>query len=772
MAPQAVGVASLRAASFRISSASKTELPHVVACVAQSLTSSRDILAAPEQKDSDASVVLHRFNTQISTLLQDRTVEGRWAATVLVKAAIEAGGWETLRKCNVWVRPLLANLKKPDPPITRCLCIIALTRIFMLTWDYPTLVREITTPALPTFVATCLNNLTSRRSSPDELKTTLESFAHLIPRHPTIFRSHQDAIGKLLLSVLEGQASHDQKTTRTVAENVKDLAFRVSVLLHQCEPKGGASDKWQHSFNGTVQAAHSLADKTLIAIDEDWQSAAGSVSNKRLLGDLYSSSQRATAASARPVAQFIVAGSEGLRNHLRLLATYFSVGTPSSVDASLGKVTDLLTRLFAVTVSQNASRTSVRFKQDASREEREALAQVLPEIHVASMEVLSSILDRYTHAVSSSVQSYLDQLLWIFHADSKHDSIRTAVYALARRIIDLSGPSMSKQAVVSLRRLVTACCDDLLPVQTEQNAQQPATANGKSAASVMNADTFLKQPSTTQVSQTRFPGLTNAARDLLPSLLRNLPAKYVPVAVRTRMDRTATLTRHKDAMVASVLNPPATEGAAGKGNSLLPLLAREFPEDARVEALIRPRMPVIQTGRRSTGHNGSADDEPDVDMDEDAEPSVADEADADAEAQNADEDVVQDSFPQQLYASASASAAVPVQPPAATSAPADNPIFAKRPRSSSPRPQAAEKRQRASPVAQSFLDSAEAELPGSAASAVLDVPSGQTVATMSGATSQMTVTDNGQGDSDDEDFVVPPLVLDGDSDEDEDDEDE
>lgn len=782
MAPQASGVSALRAASFRISSASKAELPHVVACVAQSLTSCKEILSGPEQKDTDASVVLHRFNTQISTLLQDRTVEGRWAATVLVKAAIEAGGWETLRKCNAWVRPLLANLKKPDPPITRCLCIIALTRIFMLTWDYPTLIREITTPALPTFVATLLSNLASRPNSHDELKITLDSFAHLIPRHPTIFRSHQDAIGKLLLSVSNTSTSSGQKPNSAAAEDVKDLAARVSVLLHQCEPKGGASDKWQQSLVGTVQGAHSLADKLFVAIDEDWQTVASIVSNKRSLSEAYSRSQEAKTASLRPVAQFILTGSDGLLNHLRLLTTYFAIGTSASVEVSLGKVTDLLTRLFSVTVSSNASRTSVRFKQDASREEREALSQVLPDIHVASMEVLSSILDRYGHAASATVQSYLDQLLWIFRADSANVNIRTAVYALARRVVDLAGSTMSKQTVASLRKLITACCEDLLPANTEQKPEQPTTTNGKPVASVMNADTFLKQPSNVQATQTLFPGLTQAATALLPSLLRNLPAKYIPVAVRTQMDRTATLTRHKDAMIASVLNPPATEGASGKINSLLPLLAREYPSDPQVEALLRPRMPVLQTGRRSTGQNGTAEEDQDLDFDmDDAEPSVADDDEAENETDVKGGDIVKSAFSQKVqdqqqkeHEHPPFTSGTPIIPPFSpdpmNTAFSDNALFTKRQRSSSPAPKAAEKRQRASGAAQSMVDS---ELPGAGAemptSVMLDAENGgQTVATVVDAPALKGPADD--GDSDDEEFVVPPLVLGGDSDEEDEDE--
>lgn len=638
MAPQASSISALRAASFRISSASKNELPHVVAYVSQSLISCKDLLSAPEpaQKDSDAAVVLHRFNTQLSALLQDRTAEGRWAAIVLVKAAIEAGGWETLRKSNAWVRGLLNILKKPDPPITRCLCIIVLTRIFMLTWDFPTLIREITTPALPTFVSTCLSNLTSRPLSQDELRTTLECFAQLIPRHPTIFRTHQDAVGRLLKSIFDASKA-------SVPADVKDLASRVSILLHQCEPKGGAGEKWEKSLVATVKSAHGLADKTFIGIEEDWQSVASNNINKHSLKDLYQQSQSSKNASERPVQHFITSGSDGLLNHLRLLAGYFSIATPANVTVSLGQVTDLLTRLFAITISQSASKTSIKFNRDVSREERDAVAQVLPEIHLASLELLSAILDRYGNQLTPTLQSFIDQLLWIFHAESSDRTVKTAVYTVMKTIVDLVGPSMTKQTIISLRKLIAACCEDLLPSKAEKEAEQTTPGNGnKPAQTIMNADTFLKQPKSANlaVQPAQFPQLQTAAWNLLPSLLSRLPAKHIPVAVRSQMDRVAVITRHKDAMVASTLNAPPSEGGRAGANSLLPLLAREYASDSQVEALLRPRMPVIETGRRTMAPGTDFVPEEDEDENEDAEMSEAEDDEAERESVSNSPDVL------------------------------------------------------------------------------------------------------------------------------------
>lgn len=592
MAPQATSVSLLRAASFRISNASKAELPQVAALTAQSLLSCRDIFTQPDlanQKDSDAALALHRFNTQITSLLGDRHVEGRWAAVVLIKATIEAGGWETLKKSIAWVRGLLILLKKPDPPLLRCLTIVTLTRIFMLTWEFPTLIREITTPSLPTFVSTCLNNLVSRHPTPQEIKATLECFAQLLPRHPTIFRQHQDAVAKLLTAVFENKASGD---------HIIDLASRISVLLHQCEPKNGASEKWEATLVATLHSAHVMADRTFMSVEEDWQSVTGTnFVNKNILSELYSKAQQASSSADGPVGQFITPGYQGLMNHLRLLTAYFASATSASVVASVGAVADLLTRLMSNTISTSTARSTIRFKRDATREERDALTEVLPQIHVACLEVLSVILDRYAKALTPSLQPFLDQIMWIFHASSRNVEVRTATYVVGKKIFDISGQTLNKENISALKKYITACCEDVLPTSVEKD---PQNSNGNKQQSTMNADTFLKQGSAKPSARTELVGLKSAAWDLLPTLLGQIPAKQCSIALRATMDRTAVLARHKDAVMASTLNHTSTAKAARKGNSLLPLLAREYSTDPAVEAVLRPRMPILQTGRKAT----------------------------------------------------------------------------------------------------------------------------------------------------------------------------
>jgi len=785
MAPHTSAVSALRAITFRLSSASEAELPHVVAYISQSLVSCKLLLSNQEaisQKDADAAVVINRFNARITSLLQDRSVEGRWAAIVLVKAAIESGSWETLRKSNPWVRGLLNILKKPDPPITRCLCTIALTRIFMLTWSYPTLIREITTPALPTFVSTCLNNLNARGHSQDELRATLECFAQLIPHHPTIFRTNQDAIGKLLQSIIEAP-------NMTLSGDLRDLVCRVSVLLYQCEPKGGAADKWEKSLGATVRAAHTMADKTFVGVDEDWQSVAGNNPNKHVLNSAYHQSQDSTDASERPVQRFVIAGSNSLLNNLRVLTSHFSIPTASDVTVPVGVVTDLLTRLFAVTISQTASRSSVKFSRDTAREEREAVAQVLPQIHASALELLSALIDRYGNQLTSTLHSFIDQLLWIFTAEASDSVVKTAIYNVLRKTLELVGPTLTQQTVASLRKLIATCCNDLLPSETETTSvEQTKSGAARPPQVTMNADTFLKPSKTASLAtETQFIGLQTAAWNLLPTLLSKLPAKSIPVAVRSQMDRVAAILRHKDAMVASTLNPPSTEGGKG-ANSLLPLLAREYASEPAVEALLRPRMPIIETGRRGTAADHVLADEEEEDEDEDVEMS-----DAEASQQGQDEPTTeptaveptiseneaaqseQSLINNAIHAYRSSNPLSATEPsiestnPPSTSNPPE--VLGKRRLRSSSTAQAAaesEKKRKASPVAiaQSLVDSTADELPGPSAEAGVptSVVVGESVATVPGADVAGGIG-GGDDDDDDDDDEIPMLVMGMDSEE-------
>ena len=419
MATQVVAgsLSALRAASYRLGSASIAQLPHVAASVAQTLRSCRELLsqtpASKQQADGEGGVVLHRLITQIGTLLQARTSAERFAATVLIKAVVEAGGWHMLSKCKHWVTGLLQNLKRPDPSSTRSLIVVTLTRIFMLTWDYPTLVREITTPSLPSFITICCQSLQSGKSTLNEQHIILEALATLLPKHPTIFRTHVVNINRLLepLFAQPNAGEPANVTMQTHPASLKDAASRLNALLHQCEPKQGSAASWERAFITLVQSAHHLADRVLIGTDEDWQPTAHVTSDKTGLRKMYDRLDFSTHTSA------LYNDSQALQDCIDRLASLVTTPTNAAVSMPVGVLVDLVTRLFASTIasefSAHGSAGSVRHTQYVSKEERDAVASVLPDIHVRAMVLLIRVIDRYGHAMLASSQVLLDQICWI-----------------------------------------------------------------------------------------------------------------------------------------------------------------------------------------------------------------------------------------------------------------------------------------------------------------------------------------------------------------------
>lgn len=102
----------LRSVTRRLTSTPVAQLPYIAPSIAYTISTCGEVLRSieePNQKksQSELSVLVHKFRTQISTLLQDRSKEARWAAVVLLKATIEAGGWSVLRSSDKWVRALL-----------------------------------------------------------------------------------------------------------------------------------------------------------------------------------------------------------------------------------------------------------------------------------------------------------------------------------------------------------------------------------------------------------------------------------------------------------------------------------------------------------------------------------------------------------------------------------------------------------------------------------------------------------------------------------------
>lgn len=639
MAPITTELATLRALSYRISSTATAQFPQHVPAIAASLSNCRTLLSSTQtsnaKSSSEASVAVHKFRTLLSTLLQDRTVQGRWSAIVLIKATIEVGGWETLQKGLPWVRGLLSILSKPDPPTSKKLCLITLTRIFMLTREYPTLIREITTPSLPAFVQAGLQ-IAVLRAPPSLLLTILECFSELLPRHPTIFRPHLKILRPLLCRLVAPTPSSGLSADQpqdAISTEISDAARRLLVQLPCCAPKGASSEEWENAIRTAIGGVHRVADRVFRAVLEDWQSTVreAPANGHTLDGEVQDLEDDYL---SLPPWSGIFAGSERLVGLIQLVKQYLDSPTANAVTFKVGVVMDLITRILSLTIPSSGSKSfqnTVRVNNQVSKEERENLWLVLPAVHVAAIELLLSMAHRLQASTLAIDTLVLDQLVWVSGSEKDNAQVRTACYKAIAALLERSGVTLPKSSVDSLVPLIRACCEDLLPSESAPAVVKDTPGQAKSKGNSQpqgsaNADSFLGSKAVND-PMASFSGLRDAAHVLLPVLLSDVRAQYFSDSLRARLDRTAVLIQHKEAMLASVLNPPPSKKFGKPAASILPLMARSFQGDHDIEGMMRPRMPVIRLGNQDSELDGVVEEEDEAEVEEDED------ADVEAEAQ-------------------------------------------------------------------------------------------------------------------------------------------
>ncbi|KAI9924448.1 hypothetical protein ASPWEDRAFT_102064 [Aspergillus wentii DTO 134E9] len=625
---------TLRAVTHRLTTTPVQQLPQIASFLATSLSDCGELLSAPlNQKsgksESDNAVQVHKLKTRLSSLLQDRTFEGRWTAVVLVKATVEAGQWEVLRGCEPLVRNLISILAKPDPASTKKMCIITLTRIFHLTYQYPTLVREITTPSMPGFITSALNLVSVKPSSEPTRKlkpntpflgTVLHAFVELIARHPTIFRPFSAQLHSLLQAIIAS------KKSASIPEPVVDLAEQVFIALHNCAPKNTSGEEWRNASRLVLSSIHRTSDYVFRAVVEQWESVDV---NLRHATTPQNYSQEVGDDGPDPLGlagwHGIHSGVDRLITLLRLLSGFLSNPTASTVTIPVGHILDLTSRLTSVIAPSDGGNAQNNLQ--IGREERDSLWAELPRIHTACMELLLDLINALETSMIPVAQTILEQTLWVFRAEKFSKDIRSSTYDVIRALFSLIGPSMTKQNVSSLTDVFRSCCSDILPPAGDQApAEASSDSKGKSKGNqaTVNADSFLNTGSkqNRQIKQSAsFPGLKRAASELLPATLTLLPIEYLSPSVRAEIDRTIILTADKNAMFASVLNPvPAMKGR-GVGSSIMPFLARSYASEMEVEGLIRPRMPVLMNVPNMNGYVNMEEEEEEEEEEEVAQPT-------------------------------------------------------------------------------------------------------------------------------------------------------
>ncbi|KAB8237654.1 RIX1/PELP1 family protein [Aspergillus alliaceus] len=597
---------SLHAVNHRLTNIPVKQLPPIASCLATSLSNCGELLSMPQNQksksESDNAVQVHKLMTRLASLLQDKSPEGRWTAVVLVKAVVEAGQWEILRGCEPLVRGLIAILAKPDPNSTKKMAVITLTRIFHLTYQYPTLVREITTPSLPSFITSALNLISVkppsesiRKLKPHTpfLETVLNALGELIARHPTIFRPFSSQMHSILQAIISS-------TSPVFPQTVLASAERLFISLHHCAPKNTSGEEWKNACQMTIASIHGTADYVLRAVVEQWESVDPALRHASRPQD-YSREVGDNGPDTLGLSswQGLDAGVSRLVVLLQMLSTCLTTATASMVTIPVGSILDLTSRLTAVVVPSDGR--SIQPNPQISRIERDHLFAELPRIHVGCMELLFNLVKTFETGAVSVTQTILEQTLWVYRAEKFSREIRVSTYDLVNTLLTRMGPSLTKPSLSSLTDPIRASCHDLLPPAHDQGASAKAASDPKgktkSNQATANADSFLN-PGLKQSRQSTAScssALKRAASELLAAVLMHAPTEYLSPSLRAEIDRTIILTSDKHTMLASVLNPvPAVKGR-GVSASIIPFLARSFPTDMEVEGLIRPRMPVLAT---------------------------------------------------------------------------------------------------------------------------------------------------------------------------------
>lgn len=429
-----------------------------------------------------------------------------------------------------------------------------------------------------------------------------------MPRHPAIFRPFAGQIR----TVTRAYVAPTFTDARFVPESLKEQARSLAVLVHQTAPKNTSGEEWGKGIRAIVKEIHSTTDQVFRAVVEDWESSVGYVPQsvditKELSGG-------GPAKEDYPAWTGIDAGLERLTGLVAYLESHFALHTATQVTVPLGIIDDLLSRLMSVAppVSKSGSdHGAMRLHPGIRREEREGLWAGLPAIHVAVMNAYSTLITRFSSGFVSLAQSALEHIVWTFRTSKEDETYRAVAYNTLALLLPICGSSLPKASVDRITPVLRAVCTEVRPEDTKVATATIKDIHGKATSNgVANADNFLKSAPILSSGASSDTAVVAAAKALLPMLYTHLSQSNLEAYLRAELDRTAILTHHKEAMIASVMNPFL--GKNGKSlPSIMPHLCRAFPRDAAVEALLRPRMPVIRESRTimSEGYEEPAEEE-------------------------------------------------------------------------------------------------------------------------------------------------------------------
>lgn len=461
--------------------------------------------------------------------------------------------------------------------------------------EYQALVREIATPTLRDFVTACLQILKSPASSkagqpPLRLVETIaNALSAITPLYPTTLRPFGAQV-KAAYRVYLAPTASDKLA---VPQTLRAASRQLLVLQHYTTPKNGNADEWIKTIASLLNSSHATADQVFRAVQESWESNSGYT---RKAVDYDEDPQGGSdSADELPPWTGVSSGGERLAGLLETIAESLRCPTKTPVAIPVSSFLDLTARISMVLPPRKGPRgqDETQLNSAIGREEKDELWSALPDVHIATINLLIALIRRLEDGAVPIAADVLLQAVRIIEANQHIPLVRERGYVLLRELLLVHGPTMPKFSVNSLDRIVQGCCRDSL-LASGHAASKPVGGNDaqkqggnkpSSAKASSNADAYLStQDKANSAASDLSTTHIEAASALLETLLSHLPQQHLKQTLRALIDRTAVLSHNRDAMISSVLNPYRTH--TGKAlASVFPFLARDFPRDQAVEVL-------------------------------------------------------------------------------------------------------------------------------------------------------------------------------------------
>ncbi|KAF5640663.1 hypothetical protein F52700_3814 [Fusarium sp. NRRL 52700] len=635
----------LRVLCRKLTSITPTQLPHALPSLINHILHCKEPLSAPSDRkvkdnSSEAAQLVHKLKASITTHLNGRSREARFAAVALIKTVVDVGGWEILRGCQPWVTGLLSVIEKSDPMASKELAIVTLTRIYISVQPYQTLVREIATPTIPTFVTACLK-LISLPKNGEKLQTPLsvieticDALSALIPLYPTTIRPSNSK----LRTAVKPYLVPTQSDEASIPQSLQRASRKLVISLHHVAAKSGGSDEWAKLIDTLLKELHSTADQVLRAVEESWEGTSGFARSQVELDN--EPNGGGSSADELPAWSGINAGADRLIGLFQYLSDCLRYPTKAAVTIPTSALVDAASRLLLIARLSPKSQTwdqALQTNAAIAREEKDELWAALPDIHIAALHLIEALFQRLGQNAVSIAPEILDHLIRVFKSGINLPIVRTTGYIVLKEILLISGPTLSKPSVGSLDPVFGACCRDLQQDAGHlKEAEKPAATgtDSKKNSIAANADLFLQPQATAVVSTPSLePKHRAAAANLLPVILSKVPQRHLKAALRGLVDQTAILTSNREAMLASVLNPYKDQ----RGRvypSILPHLTQQFPDDKGLEILranIRAGAQSLAEGEESLEALPIEEEEEEEEQDEEMKDGDVEERDAEPE---------------------------------------------------------------------------------------------------------------------------------------------